>query len=91
MIRNYHLPFGIQLVYDRLINLHGNNHHCCHGNKYKNPRWPPSSVDFLFLIFFLTLLPSVDLVIFYNDLGGERAVGICRSTVICEINRSFRP
>ena len=38
--------FGMQLAHDLLINLHSNNYHlisrCCHGNKTKNPRWPPS-------------------------------------------------
>ena len=42
---NWHMPFGMQLVHDLLINLHSNNHHlisrCCHGNKTKNPRWLP--------------------------------------------------
>ena len=34
------MTFGMQLVHDLLINLHGNNHRlisrCCHGNKKKS-------------------------------------------------------
>ena len=41
----------MQLVHDLLINLHSNNYHlisrCCHGNKTKNPRWPPSIFEIL--------------------------------------------
>ena len=56
------MPFGMQLVHDLLINLHSNNHHlisrCCHGNKTKNPRWPPMAaiLDFRFLKFCLILV-----------------------------------
>ena len=56
---NLHMSFGIQLVHDILIKLHSNNHHlincCCHGNKTKNPRWPPiassSCATVLFIVF----------------------------------------
>ena len=53
--------FGMQIVHDLLINLHSSNHHlisrCCHGNKIKNPRWPPMAaiLDFRFLKFCLIL------------------------------------
>ena len=37
-----------------LINLHNNSHHlishCCCGNKYKNPRWPPLLPSWIFEI-----------------------------------------
>ena len=43
--KNLHMPLGLQLVYDLLIDLHSNNHHlnsrCCHGNEQKTPRWLP--------------------------------------------------
>ena len=43
-VKNMHMPFGMQLVYDPLINLHSNNQHlisrCCHGNNGR--RLPPS-------------------------------------------------
>ena len=54
-------PLACNLVHDLLINLHSNNHHlishCCHGNKTKNPRWPPMAaiLDFRFLKFCLIL------------------------------------
>ena len=38
MVKIIHIPFGVQLVYDPLINWHSNNHHlisrCCHANKH---------------------------------------------------------
>ena len=64
--KNYPMPFGRQLVND-LISSPSNNHHlichCCYGNKYKNPTWPPKMAAILYFRFLrfclISGLPSI--------------------------------